>query len=211
MNNAIKKILKHIDTLDGYWSLDWQSGQYLHDLVLEHKPSRILEFGTSVGFSGTWLAPAAATYGGELYTVESHPERFGLAHEHFSMTGLDNINMINGHAPSVFNNSLVENITDSKVKQWYQNKSKVKAPNPGSQTLQLDELKFDMVFLDCIKKYYLELFKLILPNLNPGAVVIADNVASHPEPTREYLELVQTKHKTEVIELDSNTLIVTTV
>lgn len=38
------------------------------------------------------------------------------------------------------------------------------------------DLKFDMVFIDADKKYYTEYVEMILPKLNPGAVILSDNV-----------------------------------
>ena len=45
-------------------------GLFLHMQVLIAKPKRILELGMSTGYSTTWLAGAARTYGGRVETVE---------------------------------------------------------------------------------------------------------------------------------------------
>jgi predicted O-methyltransferase YrrM len=45
---------------------------------------------------------------------------------------------------------------------------------------------FDIVFLDAEKEQYEELFQLAREKLEPGAVVIADNVLSHADPLAEY-------------------------
>jgi predicted O-methyltransferase YrrM len=45
---------------------------------------------------------------------------------------------------------------------------------------------FDVVFLDAEKEQYEELFQLTRDKLEPGAVVIADNVLSHADPLAEY-------------------------
>jgi caffeoyl-CoA O-methyltransferase len=49
----------------------------------------------------------------------------------------------------------------------------------------LDDV-FDLVFLDAEKEQYEELFELARGKLEPGAVVIADNVLSHADPLAEY-------------------------
>lgn len=85
------------------WNVSWETGEYLHAMVLERKPKVIVEVGTSNGFSGIWVASAAATYGGELWTIESSPKRIPLAIENFEKSGLSNIHLIQGHAPEVFN------------------------------------------------------------------------------------------------------------
>lgn len=45
---------------------------------------------------------------------------------------------------------------------------------------------FDVVFLDAEKDYYEDFFGLVRPKLEPGAVVIADNVLSHVDALAGY-------------------------
>jgi predicted O-methyltransferase YrrM len=45
---------------------------------------------------------------------------------------------------------------------------------------------FDVVFLDAEKELYEELFQLTRPKLEPGAVVVADNIVTHPDPLAGY-------------------------
>ena len=45
---------------------------------------------------------------------------------------------------------------------------------------------FDLVFLDAEKDDYERLFGLARPLLEPGAVVVADNILSHPDPLALY-------------------------
>jgi len=45
---------------------------------------------------------------------------------------------------------------------------------------------FDVVFLDAEKDDYEELFQLALPKLEPGALVVADNVLSHQDTLGAY-------------------------
>ena len=59
------------------------------------------------------------------------------------------------------------------------------------QTLaQIDDV-FDVVFLDAEKDDYEQLFGLARTNLEPGAVVIADNVLSHAETLGAYSQARQ--------------------
>ena len=50
----------------------------------------------------------------------------------------------------------------------------------------LDE-PWDLVFLDAEKDDYETLYALVRPLLEPGAVIVADNVLSHPEPLARYV------------------------
>ena len=53
-------------------------------------------------------------------------------------------------------------------------------------TLREAEDVFDLVFLDAEKEDYDALFELVRPLLEPGAVVVADNVLSHADPLAAY-------------------------
>jgi predicted O-methyltransferase YrrM len=54
------------------------------------------------------------------------------------------------------------------------------------ETLRAAEDVFDLVFLDAEKEDYETLFGLVRPLLEPGALVIADNVLSHVETLGAY-------------------------
>jgi len=49
----------------------------------------------------------------------------------------------------------------------------------------LDDV-FDVVFIDAEKEDYERLFALARPHVEPGALIIADNVLSHPDPLAAY-------------------------
>jgi predicted O-methyltransferase YrrM len=49
---------------------------------------------------------------------------------------------------------------------------------------------FDLLFLDADRTKFPEVLHLLLPKLTPRALVIADNVLSHPEEIAEYLKLI---------------------
>ena len=55
---------------------------------------------------------------------------------------------------------------------------------------QIDDV-FDVVFLDAEKDDYEELFRLAREKLEPGGLVVADNVLSHPDPLARYSEARQ--------------------
>jgi len=62
-------------------------GSFLHILARSVRAKRILELGTAIGYSGTWLARALAD-GGELVTVEHDAETAALAQKNFEKTGV---------------------------------------------------------------------------------------------------------------------------
>ncbi|MFH1591942.1 MAG: O-methyltransferase [Candidatus Woesearchaeota archaeon] len=57
--------------------------------------------------------------------------------------------------------------------------------------------KFDFVFIDAIKKDYLNYFKLI--KFNKGAIVVADNILTHN--LKEYCDFVREKYKSCLVKI----------
>ena len=62
-------------------------GSLLHILARSIRAKRILELGTAIGYSGTWLARALAN-GGELITVEHSVKTAEIAQRNFEKTGV---------------------------------------------------------------------------------------------------------------------------
>lgn len=60
------------------------------------------------------------------------------------------------------------------------------------ETLPAIDDVFDVVFLDAEKDMYERLFEIARGKLEPGAVVVADNVLSHADPLAEYSRARQT-------------------
>jgi caffeoyl-CoA O-methyltransferase len=54
------------------------------------------------------------------------------------------------------------------------------------ESLTAIEDVFDLVFIDAEKEDYEELFALVREKLEPGGLVVADNVLSHSDPLGEY-------------------------
>ena len=62
-------------------------GSLLHILARSIRAKRVLELGTAIGYSGTWLARALPP-DGELVTVEWRPETAAIATKNFVKTGV---------------------------------------------------------------------------------------------------------------------------
>ena len=73
------------------------------------------------------------------------------------------------------------NIADAGLEQWAD-----LVPGDAFETLPAIYDVFDVVFLDAEKEQYEELFRIARGKLEPGAVVIADNVLSHEETLGAY-------------------------
>jgi predicted O-methyltransferase YrrM len=66
-----------------------ETGEFLSVLVRATSARRVLEIGTSNGYSTLWLAEAVRTTGGKVTTLESAEYKIGLAQSTFSQSGLE--------------------------------------------------------------------------------------------------------------------------
>jgi predicted O-methyltransferase YrrM len=78
------------------------------------------------------------------------------------------------------------NIADAGLEEWAD-----LVPGDAFETLPAIDDVFDVVFLDAEKEQYEQLFKIARRKLEPGAVVIADNVLSHAEALGAYSQARQ--------------------
>ena len=69
----------------------------------------------------------------------------------------------------------------------------------AKETLRMLEKEFDFVFLDAEKEDYLEFFHLIFPKLKIGGIIVADNVISHAEDLKEYVDFVRANPNTQSV------------
>jgi predicted O-methyltransferase YrrM len=76
------------DRLERLRNVEPETGRMLSVLVRALAPARLLELGTSNGYSTLWLAAAAASYGGRLTSVEILPERSEQARATLERAGL---------------------------------------------------------------------------------------------------------------------------
>lgn len=78
------------------------------------------------------------------------------------------------------------NVADAGLDEWAE-----LIPGDAKETLREYFDVFDVVFLDSEKEDYEELFTLARERVEPGAVVIADNVLSHEETLGAYTKARQ--------------------
>lgn len=104
MKKEIKSLLKELEkTSHIFWNIAPEVGQFLNTLIKDRQYKKVLEIGTSNGYSGIWLAEALSHTSGKLYTMESHKKRFKLASKNFEKAKVTKeIIQIAGHAPEDF-------------------------------------------------------------------------------------------------------------
>ena len=74
-----------------------------------------------------------------------------------------------------------KNIAEAGLEEWAE-----LVDGDAFETLERLDDVFDVVFLDAEKDDYERLFALARRKLEPGGLVVADNVLSHPDPLAQY-------------------------
>lgn len=177
-NEKTEKVLadcRQINDADGdnkYWIVSDEAGRFVNRKAREIGAKHIFEIGASIGYSTIFLAEAVRanvagdSAQGHVYTMESHGGRSAAATHNFALCDLtDFITLIQAHAP--------DNI-----------------PFGDPRTGESLTGKIDLLFLDCIKKYYLPCLEKSLPLLHEGSLIIADNVISHADSMQDFLEFM---------------------
>jgi predicted O-methyltransferase YrrM len=126
------------------------SGQLINILIKSLKAPKILELGTSFGYSGIWLAEAARASGGRVVTVDLSASKSAYAREMSKKAGL-------------------AEFVDFKVGDALEI---IKALPHG----------IDFVLVDLWKNLYLPCFQAFYPKLNPGAILVSDNMMLTHDP-----------------------------
>ena len=92
---AEKKILAVLDRMakdhETYLSVPREDGEALWVLTEAANARRVVEIGTSTGYSGLWFCMALSATGGHLTTFEINHQRFTEAHQHFEEAGVANL------------------------------------------------------------------------------------------------------------------------
>jgi predicted O-methyltransferase YrrM len=127
-------------------------------LVRGGRHTRMLEVGTSSGYSTIWLAWCARALNGRVMSIDHSAEKLALAAANLRRAGLDAfVDLRCGDA------------------------SEVVSSLPGP---------FDFVFFDSVQvRPHLQLAPL-LPKLTGNALLLADNVLSHPEGMAPFLAII---------------------
>lgn len=123
------------------------------------QPKRILEIGTFTGYATLCLAEGLAP-NGEIITIDINEELSSLSGRYFSR----------------FRESVNNNITITSL--------------TGNAIDLIPEIvgTFDLVFIDADKPNYVNYFHAIIDKVNPGALIVSDNVLWHGKVVDPVLE-----------------------
>ncbi len=148
------------ETQKNFWNISRVTGEFLYTLIKTANCKNALEIGTSNGYSGIWLGKALKETGGHLTTIEFWEKRFSIARENFKACQLEDVI------------SIVQGSACDILKNLP------------------EEFKIDFAFIDANKREYIDYFNLIHPHLNTGGFICCDNVLSHEEKTKSFIDAI---------------------
>lgn len=139
------------------------TGIFYNILLKIHKPKKILEIGTSVGYSTLWFADAIMGKNSKIITIEQNPHKISVAQKNFRKAGVSKmIEIKEGTAKDV----LIE------LKKSLKSNSKN---------------YFDFVFIDADKEQYSIYFDICLSMLKKDGIIAADNIL-YPIRFKKYIK-----------------------
>lgn len=157
------------DRLDKWRNIEPESAEFISLLIKTKNAQRILELGTSNGFSTLWLAEAVSHTKGEIISIDIERERTNKAFENLKQFNLQ---------------SYVELLTYD-----------------AGQYLADTTLSFDMILLDAERSYYTDYWKDLkrLLDENESNLLVVDNVVSHEEEVKDFIEMIKEEEYKKVI------------
>jgi caffeoyl-CoA O-methyltransferase len=174
--------LAEISHEDSMLAITSDTGKFFSILVSAMNAKKILEVGTSVGYSTLWFAysfyqnkESHSMSKVNIITIENNPLKIKKATTNFKNAGVSGlIEIIEGNALKVLNQ--LSNYVNE---------------NPDDQSQY-----FDFIFLDADKENLQEYFDLAISIVKKGGVIVTDNVL-YPEEYRpsmsKYIEHIRKK------------------
>lgn len=153
---------EQIDRLNRHRHLEPDSARFLASLMMMKQPKKVLEIGTSTGFSTLWIAYGLRHYVNakvdanvNFISLDIDKYRSDAARHHLQAVGLSDL-------------------VDLKVQDAF---------DYLSQSTEI----FDFIFLDAERKFYSDYTEHLHRALTMGGVLIVDNVISHRDEVQPFL------------------------
>lgn len=167
-------------TQKNFWNISRETANFLNMFIKTAGSKNVLEIGTSNGYSAIWIALALKETNGHLTTIEFWDKRQSIARENFKICNVENlITPIIGSAFDVM------------------------------EKLLLEGEKFDFIFMDANKSEYLKYFELADKMLLQGGIIAADNVLSHEQKVKPFVDSItqDIKYQVQIIDLPAGLLL----
>ena len=135
--------------------------QFLSMMIKAKKPKTILEIGCANGYSTIWMADSAREVGAIIHTVDHSAPTFCEAKTNIKEVG--------------FEECVTMHFGDARevIPTW-----------------PADRL-FDLVFVDGQKASYLDFWNVVKTRLNPGAMLVFDDMLAFQHKTESFSEAVE--------------------
>ncbi len=110
MKTELKSTLEELEkTAEEFWNISRQTGNFMNMLIKASDAKKVLEIGTSNGYSALWLASALKNTNGHLTTIEFWEKRQCLAKKYIENCGLsDYVTFKTGRACDIIKNEIKE-------------------------------------------------------------------------------------------------------
>lgn len=186
------------------WIIPETTGRFLYDTITENSYTRVLELGTSIGYSTLWLAKGLqslehragltpnpppsergitpgthlASSAGKIDTVERSDNKAPVARQNFNDFSMDH--MITLHHMRI--HEFLETIPPGTV--------------------------YDLMFLDADRGHYHEYLPILEKHISPTGMIIADNAGNMTDRMRPFLDLLTERgFMWRIIDMDNGLLI----
>ena len=179
-DTTTQEILKDLEkTQKQFWNISRTTAEFLYNMIVDSKSQSVIEVGTSNGYSGIWLGKALKKTGGKLTTIEFYDKRLDIAKENFEKCGVADI------------------ITTKK--------------GDAATILEYlpDDYKCDFAFIDANKAQYVEYYNIIDKHLKVGGIIAADNITSHAEKVKTFVDAISANpnYQVEILDLPAGLLL----
>ncbi len=174
INTVVQPLESQEERLKAHWCLPREEARLLYLLAVIGGYRRLLEVGTSIGYSTLHLAQAAAATDGTLHTIDASAERQAEALLNLQQAQLAEwVTLHHGDAITVLSR------------------------------LQTEGQTFDLMFMDARKSEYGQYLQLARQLLITGGLLIADNTRSHRHKMQDFIEAVHQDPQWEVSDLET--------
>ena len=162
----------HLEVINPRMLSGHVQGRVLSMLSKMIRPKRILELGTFTGYSALCLAEGLVE-DGRLITIEHNNEMEEAIRRNLALSPLgEKIELVIGDAKEWLRPSPTLPKGGSEGERTPQSLCDSSPINKGAKK---GEELFDLVFIDADKKEYCEYLDLVLPLMNEGGWILADN------------------------------------
>jgi predicted O-methyltransferase YrrM len=132
------------------------TGRYLAMIAACSPIGKVIEIGTSAGYSAMWISLACKEKGATLTTFEVSADKVRVARETFEAAGLE----------------MMAQVVEGDARDYL----------PAYNDV-------GFCFLDAEKDVYTDCYKLIIPRLVRGGLLVADNVISHRDALQSFMNV----------------------